>query len=82
MEGKVDKEEEEKATITVEHNEDVFNIDFDCASKQDSSPNEREDEDKEYRKIAVVPDDESEEKEMDISKDKYKSIETIFKKWS
>ena len=36
----------------------------------------------EYRKKAAIPHDESENNDMDVSKDKDERIETIFQQWS
>lgn len=70
---KLKKGEEEKS-LTAEHNEDVFNINFECAGKQENKPiivtNEREYEEKDTGK------------DTKFYKDKEESIETIFQQWS
>jgi len=69
-----EKKEEVEKYLTIEHNKDVFNIDFECASRQDNNP------------ITVIPEREDKEKDvgkrMEVSKDEEERIETTFKQWS
>lgn len=69
-----EKEEEEEKAFTEEHNEYVFNIYFECTSKQDNWS------------VTITAEREDEEndagKDMEVSKYKEESIETIFQQWS
>lgn len=67
MEDKVYKEEEVKEAINAEHKEDISKIDLQC---------------EQYKKKESVPNDESEQKEMDVFEDKDEIIETFFQRWS
>lgn len=70
----VEKKEEVEKSLIVEHNEGVFHIDFECASRQENNP------------ITCIAERKYEEKDvgkgMEDFEDEKESTEITFQQWS